>query len=69
VPFSKCDDPVEGLSFLWQEDKIYIMDNHRAALWCWIHSIRPNIKYSIFHIDAHHDADRSEMQRWKDNLP
>lgn len=23
------------LNFLFKEDKVYIMDNHLAAIWCW----------------------------------
>lgn len=22
---------------LWQNDKVYVMDNHRDAAWCWLH--------------------------------
>jgi hypothetical protein len=32
------------------------MDNHRAALWCWLKHIKLNRKYGLFHIDAHYDA-------------
>lgn len=43
-------------NFLWCSKKIYIMDNHRAAPWCWAQHIE-NVKvYSLYHIDAHYDA-------------
>jgi hypothetical protein len=42
--------------FLWKHDCIYVMDNHRAALWCWLQHLKPDGKYGVFHIDAHYDA-------------
>lgn len=43
-------------NFLWNSENIYIMDNHRAALWCWLQHLKPNSKLGLFHIDAHYDA-------------
>jgi len=43
-------------NFLWNEGNIYIMDNHRAALWCWLRHIDSRKEYGLFHIDAHYDA-------------
>ena len=42
-------------NFLWCRDNIYIMDNHKAALWCWSQHLLPDKIYNIFHIDAHYD--------------
>ena len=28
-------------NFLWRKDNIFIMDNHRAALWCWLQHMSP----------------------------
>ncbi len=44
------------LNFLWRQDNIFIMDNHRAALWCWIESLKNEIGLSLFHVDRHFDA-------------
>lgn len=44
------------LNFLWQQDNIFIMDNHRAALWCWIDALKTNKELSLFHVDRHFDA-------------
>lgn len=46
------------LNFLWKDDKrpIYIMDNHLAALWCWLQEIKPEELYRLIHIDHHWDA-------------
>lgn len=43
--------------FVCNEDSIYIMDNHRAALWCWLQEITTdkNNKFNLLHIDNHLD--------------
>lgn len=43
-------------NFLWRSDNIYIMDNHRAALWCWLQHMSLKSRYGVFHIDAHYDC-------------
>ncbi|MFN8612442.1 MAG: UPF0489 family protein [Vulcanimicrobiota bacterium] len=52
------DDPGEDLNFLWKDPRrsLYIMDNHRAALWCWLREIRRDHTYSLLHIDWHWDS-------------
>ncbi len=47
--------------FLWKEGNVYIMANHRLALWCWLQ--QKDIlgrQYSLIHIDEHTDARRWE---------
>lgn len=44
-----------NLNFLWRHENVYIMDNHRAALWCWLQHIDLGSKHGLFHIDAHYD--------------
>lgn len=44
-----------GSNFLWKEKNIYVMDNHRAALWCWLQHMEPRCIYGLFHVDAHYD--------------
>ena len=58
-----------NLNFLYQEKNVYIMDNHRAALWCWFQHIDIKKQYSLFHIDRHRDALQSRMEEWKQLLP
>lgn len=43
------------LNFLWKEENVYVMDNHRAALWCWLQHMDTRNKCGLFHIDAHYD--------------
>lgn len=60
VPF-KGRNPSEKArdNILYQEKNIYIMDNHRLALWCWFQNISVNESYNLFHIDAHPDMANS----------
>ena len=45
------------LKFLWKSDNapIYIMDNHLAAAWCWMHECNTDDNYYFMHIDQHSD--------------
>ena len=43
-------------NFVWRRDNVYVMDNHRAALWCWCQHIEKDSKYNLLHIDRHYDA-------------
>jgi len=56
-------------NFIWHSDSIYIMDNHRAALWCWFQHISPDNKYNLFHIDRHYDTQYSRIEEWRENPP
>ena len=40
---------------LWQNEKIYVMDNHLSAAWCWLQSCNPKKEYNFMHIDTHYD--------------
>ena len=44
-----------NVNFLFNDDKVYIMDNHLCAIWCWEQKINPELKYGLFHIDRHYD--------------
>lgn len=43
-------------NFLWRSKNIYVMDNHRAALWCWLQHVDVRRPHSIFHVDRHFDT-------------
>lgn len=55
-------------NFLWKEDKIYVMDNHRLALWCWFQEMEKGNRYNLFHIDAHPDLNESALKDFNHNL-
>lgn len=49
------------LNFLWRQESLYIMDNHRAAAWCWLQHKpndwdSPDRQLTVLHIDAHYDT-------------
>lgn len=44
-----------GDVFLYQCGKVYVMDNHKSALWCWMKECDANKHYNFFHIDMHYD--------------
>jgi hypothetical protein len=56
-------------NFLWKSGNVYVMDNHRAALWCWMQHIKPRKPHSIFHIDRHYDTLQSNMETWLPHFP
>jgi len=60
---------VKDLNLLGKEKNIYIMDNHSAALWCWLQEIDLKKKYNILHVDAHYDTMSSRIDTWLKYLP
>jgi len=58
-------------NFLWRHKSksIYIMDNHRAALWCWLQHLEEHKKYDLFHIDRHYDTLSSPNNEWLSHVP
>ena len=56
-------------NFLWNSGDVYIMDNHRAALWCWLQKIPLTQRVGLLHIDEHYDTLYSRIDEWKANLP
>jgi hypothetical protein len=56
-------------NFLWRHENIYVMDNHRAALWCWLQHVDPNKDHCLFHLDRHYDTLTSRLDEWIRNLP
>ena len=41
---TKVENPVYTLNELYNHGKIYVMDNHMAASWCWSKKIDTDIK-------------------------
>ena len=57
VPFAgRNDSTVYGQNFLVQYDNVYLMDNHRAAYWCWMREIEVSQPFNLVHIDRHYDC-------------
>ena len=58
---------------LWNAGNVFVMDNHRLALWCWFQQIEKGKRYNLYHIDAHPDMSESALKHfdhdlWKMNL-
>ncbi len=52
------------LNYLAVDKNIYIMDNHLAAIWCWVRKINTTGKYNFFHLDQHDDCLTSHLTTW-----
>ncbi|WP_024610436.1 UPF0489 family protein [Pseudoalteromonas sp. TB64] len=44
------------VNFLYQQENVFFMDNHRTASWCWEKNISECSNIALIHIDAHYDA-------------
>ncbi|MFA6238824.1 MAG: UPF0489 family protein [Bacteriovorax sp.] len=53
---------------LWREKNIYVMDNHRLALWCWFQEIEKGTRYNLLHIDAHPDLSESALKNFNSDM-
>jgi len=56
-------------NFLWRHGSTYVMDNHRAALWCRLQQLDLKSAHSFFHIDRHFDCLASRTNEWLVHLP
>lgn len=65
---SRCYNDV----FLWRSDRVFVMDNHKSALWCWLQACSPHKSYNFMHIDRHYDMQDKfkdeDLIRLKQNL-
>jgi hypothetical protein len=43
-------------NLLWRLDRLYVMDNHRLALWCWWQRLPESERWHYLHVDCHYDA-------------
>ena len=50
------------------EGNIFVMDNHRLALWCWFQKLEIGKRYNVFHIDAHPDLNESALKHFANDL-
>lgn len=70
VPFKERQrSGVWDQNFLWRHKSVYIMDNHRASLWCWLRHLEDDSEYDFFHIDRHYDMLSSQTNKWLSLVP
>ncbi len=68
----KVDRPRLGIhdqNFLLRSNSIYIMDNHRGALWCCSQHIHQSKNIGVIHIVAHYDTACLDALDLKTELP
>ncbi len=58
-----------NVNFLWRSDRLYVMDNHRMALWCWWRHLPEATDWQLLHIDRHYDTMSSQLETWLQSLP
>lgn len=56
-------------NLLWRSGNLFVMDNHRAAAWCWDHLLGGGVDQVLVHIDRHNDALQSQLDVWLSHLP
>lgn len=57
-------------NLLWRDGNVFLMDNHRAALWCWCQEfdLKNNV-HNILHLDRHTDALGANLELHVDAMP
>jgi hypothetical protein len=56
TPREKGPSAQTGLNLLGHSEGIYLTDNHRAALWCYLRETNASTRCHYLHIDAHYDC-------------
>lgn len=51
--------------FLWNDGRVYVMDNHRLALWCWWQHLSEATSWTYLHVDRHYDALWLKWNPWR----
>ena len=70
VPFAERNTSgAHHQNFLVQYDDVYVMDNHRAAYWCWLRECDVSRPFNLIHIDRHNDTLQSNLEAWDKALP
>ena len=45
-----------NVNVVWKSGSVYVMDNHRVALWCWLQHLADAPRWNLLHIDRHYDC-------------
>jgi hypothetical protein len=54
-------------NLLWRSGRVYVMDNHRLALWCWWQHLHESPYWNFVHIDRHFDALWQVFNPWPEH--
>jgi hypothetical protein len=55
-------------NLLWRNDRVYVMDNHRLALWCWWQHLDESAYWTFHHVDRHYDALWEKANPWPKHI-
>lgn len=70
VPFKgRRHSGATAQNFLWGGNGTYVMDNHRAAMWCWVREMSTTEHVGLLHIDEHYDTLYANIQSELATLP
>lgn len=64
--FQKNESGSTNLNILYQEGNVFVMDNHLAAAWCWLHMLEREKIYNFCHIDQHDDLANDNHELFKE---
>lgn len=57
----------DQMNVLARNGSVFAMDNHRAALWCWLQTLPTGQRFNFLHIDAHWDClEMITPEIWRD---
>lgn len=69
IPLKHRGESAEATdNVLWREKNVFVMDNHRLALWCWFQECEMKKRYNLLHIDAHPDLSESALKNFHHDL-
>ena len=69
IPFESRQPSVAfHQNFLMQFENVYVMDNHRAAYWCWAQQCDLRSAINVLHVDRHYDT-VPRPSTWLDKVP
>lgn len=54
-------------NLLWNNERLYVMDNHRLALWCWWQHLEDCEHWDYLHIDRHYDSTWQQYNPWPES--
>lgn len=66
IPFEgRNSSGAYNVNFLYRDKNVFVMDNHRLAMWCWLQYFNSNSdSFNLFHLDRHTDCLSSHLANW-----
>ena len=73
IPFKKrsfSGSIADHVLYKIDDEPVYVMDNHRLAMWCWLDALKnldKNEHFNLLHIDAHPDLSHQGLEQFKND--